>query len=147
MLRELHALILQLVASPVTVLVAVRGQCLGGGLEFALAGNLLGDPSTRTVDVYLPPGYDDTKDEYPLFVALAGFTGSGLKLTPGRGFAKACRNAWNAWWRAGRCARACWQRCGGTRSAMPSGTASVVRSTWRTSWNRGATSCARTAPF
>jgi len=46
----------------------------------ALAGNLLGDPTTRTVDVYLPPGHDDTRDEYPLFVALAGFTGSGLKL-------------------------------------------------------------------
>jgi len=39
MLRELHALILQLVASPVPVLVAVRGQCLGGGLEVAAAGH------------------------------------------------------------------------------------------------------------
>lgn len=39
MLRELHALILRLVASPVPVLVAVRGQCLGGGLEVAAAGH------------------------------------------------------------------------------------------------------------
>ncbi len=39
MLRELHALILLLVASPVPVLVAVRGQCLGGGLELAAAGH------------------------------------------------------------------------------------------------------------
>ena len=39
MLRELHALILQLVGSPVPVLVAVRGQCLGGGLELAAAGH------------------------------------------------------------------------------------------------------------
>jgi cyclohexa-1,5-dienecarbonyl-CoA hydratase len=39
MLRELHALILQLVSSPVPVLVAVRGQCLGGGLELAAAGH------------------------------------------------------------------------------------------------------------
>jgi cyclohexa-1,5-dienecarbonyl-CoA hydratase len=39
MLRELHALILHLVASPVPVLVAVRGQCLGGGLEVAAAGH------------------------------------------------------------------------------------------------------------
>jgi len=39
MLRELHALILQFVASPVPVLVAVRGQCLGGGLELAAAGH------------------------------------------------------------------------------------------------------------
>ena len=45
----------------------------------ALAGNLLGDPSTRTVAVYLPPGYDDTDEDYPLFVDLVGFTGSGLK--------------------------------------------------------------------
>ena len=41
MLRELHALILQLVGSPVPVLVAVRGQCLGGGLELAAAGHLI----------------------------------------------------------------------------------------------------------
>jgi len=39
MLHELHALILELVASPVPVLVAVRGQCLGGGLEVASAGH------------------------------------------------------------------------------------------------------------
>jgi cyclohexa-1,5-dienecarbonyl-CoA hydratase len=38
MLASLHALILALVGFPVPVLVAVRGQCLGGGLEIALAG-------------------------------------------------------------------------------------------------------------
>ncbi len=41
MLKSLHALVLQLVESPVPVLVAVRGQCLGGGLEVAAAGHLL----------------------------------------------------------------------------------------------------------
>lgn len=41
MLKQLHALILQLVESPVPVLVAVRGQCLGGGLEVAAAGHLI----------------------------------------------------------------------------------------------------------
>ncbi len=41
MLKSLHALILHLVESPVPVLVAVRGQCLGGGLELALAGTLI----------------------------------------------------------------------------------------------------------
>jgi cyclohexa-1,5-dienecarbonyl-CoA hydratase len=41
MLRELHALILELVASTAPVLVAVRGQCLGGGLELAAAGHLV----------------------------------------------------------------------------------------------------------
>jgi len=38
MLGSLHALILALVEFPVPILVAVRGQCLGGGLEIALAG-------------------------------------------------------------------------------------------------------------
>jgi len=41
MLRGFHALLLQLLEVPVPVLVAVRGQCLGGGLELALAGNVL----------------------------------------------------------------------------------------------------------
>ncbi|GAB7025315.1 cyclohexa-1,5-dienecarbonyl-CoA hydratase [Geotalea toluenoxydans] len=41
MLKSLHALILQLVESPVPVLVAINGQCLGGGLEVAAAGHLL----------------------------------------------------------------------------------------------------------
>ncbi len=38
MLAALHALILTMVEFPVPVLVSVRGQCLGGGLEIALAG-------------------------------------------------------------------------------------------------------------
>jgi cyclohexa-1,5-dienecarbonyl-CoA hydratase len=38
MLAALHALIVALAGYPVPVLVAVRGQCLGGGLEIALAG-------------------------------------------------------------------------------------------------------------
>jgi cyclohexa-1,5-dienecarbonyl-CoA hydratase len=41
MLRDLHALVLQLLESPTPVLVAVRGQCLGGGLELAMAGHLI----------------------------------------------------------------------------------------------------------
>jgi cyclohexa-1,5-dienecarbonyl-CoA hydratase len=41
MLQSLHALIEQLLESPVPVLVAVQGQCLGGGLEVAAAGHLL----------------------------------------------------------------------------------------------------------
>ncbi len=41
MLRGLHALIGRLVDSPVPILVALRGQCLGGGLELAAAGNLM----------------------------------------------------------------------------------------------------------
>jgi S-formylglutathione hydrolase FrmB len=45
----------------------------------ALKDNFLGDPATRTVAVYLPPGYTESTENYPLFVDLAGFTGSGLK--------------------------------------------------------------------
>ncbi|HEY5717254.1 MAG TPA: cyclohexa-1,5-dienecarbonyl-CoA hydratase [Motiliproteus sp.] len=41
MLKSLHALIVQMLECPVPILVAIQGQCLGGGLEVALAGNLL----------------------------------------------------------------------------------------------------------
>jgi cyclohexa-1,5-dienecarbonyl-CoA hydratase len=38
MLASLHALILAMLEFPAPILVVVRGQCLGGGLELALAG-------------------------------------------------------------------------------------------------------------
>jgi cyclohexa-1,5-dienecarbonyl-CoA hydratase len=38
MLASLHALVLAMLEFPAPVLVVVRGQCLGGGLEVALAG-------------------------------------------------------------------------------------------------------------
>ena len=38
MLASLHALILAMVEFPAPILTVVRGQCLGGGLELALAG-------------------------------------------------------------------------------------------------------------
>jgi cyclohexa-1,5-dienecarbonyl-CoA hydratase len=41
MLAGLHRLVLCMVESPVPILVAARGQCLGGGLELALAGHLI----------------------------------------------------------------------------------------------------------
>jgi len=43
----------------------------------ALQGNLLGDPTERVVTLYLPEDYDDSSADYPLFVDLAGFLGSG----------------------------------------------------------------------
>ena len=41
MLAGLHALIVAMLEFPAPILVAVRGQCLGGGLEVALAGSLI----------------------------------------------------------------------------------------------------------
>jgi cyclohexa-1,5-dienecarbonyl-CoA hydratase len=40
MLKSLHGLIYRMLDCPVPILVAVQGQCLGGGLEVALAGDL-----------------------------------------------------------------------------------------------------------
>ncbi|MGI9481358.1 MAG: cyclohexa-1,5-dienecarbonyl-CoA hydratase, partial [Hyphomicrobiales bacterium] len=41
MLKALHGLVRRMLESPVPILVAINGQCLGGGLEVALAGQLL----------------------------------------------------------------------------------------------------------
>ena len=41
MLASLHALIVAMIEYPAPILVAVRGQCLGGGLEVALAGSMI----------------------------------------------------------------------------------------------------------
>lgn len=41
MLQQLHALVIQILECPVPFLVAIKGQCLGGGLEVAAAGHLL----------------------------------------------------------------------------------------------------------
>jgi cyclohexa-1,5-dienecarbonyl-CoA hydratase len=41
MLGQLHSLLHEMLAWPRPILMAVRGQCLGGGLEFAAAGSLI----------------------------------------------------------------------------------------------------------
>ncbi|CAG0996873.1 cyclohexa-1,5-dienecarbonyl-CoA hydratase [Burkholderiales bacterium] len=41
MLATLHALVIAMLDFPAPILVAVRGQCLGGGLEVAMAGSLI----------------------------------------------------------------------------------------------------------
>lgn len=41
MLKGFHALVLEMLELPVPILVAVKGQCLGGGLEVAAAGHVL----------------------------------------------------------------------------------------------------------
>ncbi|MDA8248139.1 MAG: cyclohexa-1,5-dienecarbonyl-CoA hydratase [Rhodospirillales bacterium] len=61
MLHGFHALLLRLLDAPVPVLFAVRGQCLGGGLELALTGTrifaspdaMLGQPEIR-LGVFAP---------------------------------------------------------------------------------------------
>jgi S-formylglutathione hydrolase FrmB len=50
----------------------------------ALKSNMLGDPTERTVDVYVPAGHDGRG--LPLLVDLVGFTGSGLAHTNWVGF-------------------------------------------------------------
>ncbi len=45
-----------------------------------LRGNPLGDPHTRDLFVYLPPGYDDSDERYPSVYCLTGFTGRGKML-------------------------------------------------------------------
>lgn len=52
----------------------------------ALENNVLGDPTTRGVAIYLPPGYDESQEDYPLFVDIVGFTGSGLAHTAWKAF-------------------------------------------------------------
>jgi cyclohexa-1,5-dienecarbonyl-CoA hydratase len=41
MLKTLHGLLLRMLEYPVPILVAIRGQCIGGGLELASAAHLL----------------------------------------------------------------------------------------------------------
>lgn len=41
MLKALHGLILRMAASELPILTAIQGQCLGGGLELALAGHMI----------------------------------------------------------------------------------------------------------
>ena len=41
MLASLHALVVKMLEFPAPILVAVRGQCLGGGLEVAMAGGMI----------------------------------------------------------------------------------------------------------
>ena len=62
MLKGFNALILRMVSSPVPVLAAVRGQCLGGGMEVALGANFIfaapdakfGQPEIQLA-VFAPP--------------------------------------------------------------------------------------------
>ena len=72
-------------------------QTPAGSLEYirvkssALEGNMLGDPAERSAAVYLPPSYDagnkgNNGKDYPLIVALSGFTNSSLSLLNWKSF-------------------------------------------------------------
>jgi len=53
----------------------------------ALRGNLLGDPTARQVALYVPPEHDRPgAAPLPLFVGLAGFTSSGLRMLSWQAF-------------------------------------------------------------
>jgi len=62
MLKGFNALILRMVSAPVPILAAVRGQCLGGGMEVALGANFIfaapdakfGQPEIQLA-VFAPP--------------------------------------------------------------------------------------------
>lgn len=62
MLKGFNALIMRMVSAPVPVLAAVRGQCLGGGMEVALGANFIfaapdakfGQPEIQLA-VFAPP--------------------------------------------------------------------------------------------
>ena len=46
----------------------------------SLEGNPLGDPSTRKLPIYVPPGYEEGDQKYPVVYILVGFAGRGQKL-------------------------------------------------------------------
>lgn len=51
-----------------------------------LRDNALGDPYQRRLDVWLPPGYDDSRRALPVLFDLVGYTGSGPSHTNWRNF-------------------------------------------------------------
>ena len=65
----------------------IEGEIIVLSLESqSLSHNVLGDPITRQIAVYLPSGWRESKKEYPLFVDLVGYTGSGLFHTNWKAF-------------------------------------------------------------
>lgn len=69
-----------------------------------LAGNAAGDPTTRTVPVYLPPSYDASPSRrYPVTFVLTGFTGRGRMLLNDNPWSPAIDDRMDALIGAGRC--------------------------------------------
>jgi S-formylglutathione hydrolase FrmB len=72
--------------SNIARLLALRGDVRVDFIESAaLQGNPLGDPATRPVVVYLPPGYDPLASRrYPAIYVLHGYTGDAAALIAAR---------------------------------------------------------------
>ena len=65
----------------------LRGEMVALQIELpSLANNLLGDPTTRTVHVYLPKPWMQSAEKLPFAVFLAGYTSSGLRKTGWQAF-------------------------------------------------------------
>ncbi len=60
MIESLHALIKRMLACPVPILVAIEGQCLGGGLEVAMAGHLIFVAPDAALGQHGPTGIADS---------------------------------------------------------------------------------------
>jgi cyclohexa-1,5-dienecarbonyl-CoA hydratase len=94
MLASLHALLLAMLEWPQPILVAVKGQCLGGGLELAMGGSLifaagdakLGQPEIQlgvfapAASCLLPPRIGQAAAEDLLFSGRAIGAGEALSL-------------------------------------------------------------------
>ena len=94
MLASLHALLLSMIEWPLPILVAVKGQCLGGGLELALGGSLifaaddakLGQPEIQlgvfapAASCLLPPRIGQAAAEDLLFSGRSVATDEALRL-------------------------------------------------------------------
>lgn len=94
MLASLHALLVSMLEWPVPILIAVKGQCLGGGLELAMGGSLifaandarLGQPEIQlgvfapAASCLLPPRIGQAAAEDLLFSGRSVGAGEALRL-------------------------------------------------------------------
>jgi len=72
---------------PVHTFTQPRGELVNLTIDSAaLRDNLLGDPASRQVLVYLPADYHTSDAHYPMFVDLASFSSSGLRRVAWTGF-------------------------------------------------------------
>jgi S-formylglutathione hydrolase FrmB len=57
-----------------------RGTVVAESIHSAHLENKMGENTTRSISVYLPPGYDDSGQRYPVIYFLHGFTGDDRML-------------------------------------------------------------------